>query len=273
MNARSSRFWMRLVAFGLALFAAPAWSGVVVNVVGDKAIAQINLLGVGADFSLTFDQPQNLSVASLGLSARLVSPLDPALRARLPDSRLGVPLGLPLLITVDPPAAGGLSFKNVTQVELHTHLLPFSVSTPLRIYRAHAGGQFYDITDDVQPGSVRTRGRTGDFSDFLILIDLIPLSESAADRYEYLEQSLLAVADGTVRAQLQADLATSESAFTAGNYAGARAALTTFQDRVRSNAGTTIPNQWRAARDLTNVAGDLLTEAGSLNYLLVRLGG
>jgi hypothetical protein len=258
---------------GLVLFSAPAWSLVLVGVRDNQAVAEINLLGTSADLTLTFDQPQNLSVGSLGLSARLVNPLDPALVARLPDSRLGVPVGLPLLITVDPPASGGLAFRNVVDVDLHTHLLPFTVNTPLRLYRAHGGGQFYDITSDVLKGSVRTRGRTGDFSEFLILVDLIPLPESAADRYEYLQQSVLAVANSTVRTQLQADLAASESAFEAGDYAGARAALAAFETRVRNNAGITIPNRWRAARDLQNVAGDLLTEAGSLNYLLTRLGG
>jgi hypothetical protein len=265
--------WARWLLVLVGLFSAQAWAQVVVTVSGNQAVAQIDLLGIGADFSLTFDQPQNLSVSSLGLKANLVDPLDPALRARLPDSRLGVPLALPLMISVEPPADGGLAFSNVVQVELHTHRLPYSASSPLRLYTAHQGGKFYDITDDIRSGSVRVRGRTGDFSDFLILVDPIPLTESADDKYAFLEASVLAVPDAAVRGQLQSDLAASRSAFAAGNYATARTALDTFEARVRSNAGTAVPNRWRAARDLDNVAGDLLTEAGSLRYTLVRLGG
>jgi hypothetical protein len=263
--------WLLLVL--LALFAAQASSQVSVTVKGDEARAQINLLGIGAEFSLVFDQPENLSVQSLGLGARLINPLDPALRARLPDSRLGVPLALPLLITVNPPAARGLAFSNVVDVELHTHLLPYSIASPLRIYKARPGGPFHDITSDVLPGSVRTRGRTGGFSEFLVLVDLIPLPESAAHKYDILDESVLAVVHPALRAQLQADLAASRSAWTGGDLPAARSALDLFEKRVRSEAGVGIPNRWRAQRDLDNVAGDLLTEAGALRYVLVRLGG
>ena len=69
--------------------------------------------------------------------------------------------------------------------------------------------------------------------------------------------------------QLQA----SRSAHEAGNQAAARGALDAFEQRVVTHAGSAIPNRWRAQRDLDNVAGDLLTEAGSLRYTLARLGG
>lgn len=262
--------WLLLL---LVLVAFQASAQIQVTVTGNQALAKVNLLGIGADFSLTFDQPQNLNVASLGLKAKLINPLDPALRARLPDSRLGVPLALPLMISVEPPASRGLAFSNAVELELHTHLLPFSTTSPLRLYTAHAGGKFYDVTSSISPGSVRVRGRTGGFSDFLILVDPIPLLESASGKYDFLQASVLAVPDAAVRSQLQADLAASRSAYDARNYAGAKSALNTFENRVRTHAGTAIPNRWRAQRDLDNVAGDLLTEAGSLRYVLVRLGG
>ena len=37
----------------------------------------------------------------------------------------GLDVALPLIISVDPPAKHGLAFSNVTEIELHTHLLPF----------------------------------------------------------------------------------------------------------------------------------------------------
>ena len=140
--------WLLLL---LVLVAFQASAQIQVTVTGNQAVAKVNLLGIGADFSLTFDQPQNLNVASLGLMAKLINPLDPALRARLPDSRLGVPLALPLMISVEPPASRGLAFSNAVELELHTHLLPFSTTSPLRLYTAHAGGKFYDVTSSISP--------------------------------------------------------------------------------------------------------------------------
>jgi hypothetical protein len=244
-----------------------------IEVIGNRVVAEIIVLGVGADFSLTFDQPQNLSIASLGLGVQLVNPLDPALRARMPDSASNLAVALPLMIKVEPPAARGLAFSNVVELELHTHLLPFSPSSPLRLYKASAGGQFYDITNDIQSGSVRVRGRTGGFSDFLIVVDLNPISESAEDKFAFLDESVLAVPDAPLRALLQTDLETARTAYDGDDFAAARVATEQFETRVRANAGTLIPNRWRAQRDLDNVAGDLLTEAGSLRYALIRLGG
>jgi hypothetical protein len=244
-----------------------------ITINGNEVSASINILGIGADFALRFEQAKNLNLFSLGLSVQVINPLDPALLARLPDGDLlSIPLALPLMISVDPPAKGGLSFANAVEVELHTHLLPFAINSPLRIYKAEPGGMFYDITDDIRSGSVRARGRTGGFSDFLILVDLTPRTVAADEKYEYLEQTLLGVPDDAVRKALQTDLAASRSAFDAGNYAGARATLILFEDRVRRHAGTAIPNRWRAQRDLDNVAGELLSEASSLRFALGRIG-
>lgn len=285
---------MRTFLLGLALISASAWGQVKpadsnqpavadaklsadtmqVTVSGNQALASIDLAGVQAELSLTFEQPENLSVAALGISARLIDPLDPQLLARLPDSQmLSIPVALPLLISVEPPTAGGLAFSNVVEVEIHTHLLPFAVDSPLRLYKAPKGGRFYDITTDIRPGSVRERGRTGGFSDFLILVDLTPSRDAAEAKYDFLDQRLLSVSHSSTRSQLQADLAASRTAFAGGNYAAANTAMAGFESRVRQSAGNTIPNGWRAQRDLDNIAGDLLSEAGSLRFNLGRLGG
>lgn len=255
--------------------ASDAARGVIdVTIVGNRVIAKIDLLVLGVELILDFEQPLNLTAPNLGIGAALVDPLDPAFLARLPDpDLLSVPL--PLMISVEPPADGGLAFSNAVGVELHTHLLAFELNSPFRLYKAPAGGVFHDITSDVLPGSVRTRGHTGGFSDFLILTDLFPAyAEEAADKYLFLDTR---VATGAISAKargvLQSDLAASRTAFDAGNYASARSALSTFVVHVKSFAGFDVPNRWRSARDLDNVAGDLLGEAGSLDFSLRRLGG
>jgi hypothetical protein len=244
-----------------------------IQISGNRVTASISLLGLGLDVTIDFENAQNLTVPSLGLSVALINPLDPALLARLPGGGLvSVPLALPLMISIRPPVAGGLSFTNTALIELHTHLLPFAVGTPLRLFKSPDGGLFTDITEDVLPGSVRTRGRTGGFSDFLIVADLRDHAEVADDRYLFLAARLAnpGIAPAT-RLALETQLATSRSAFDVANYPNASAALLTFESMVRSAAGSAVPNRWRSARDLDNVAGDLLGESSSLRFTLGRL--
>jgi hypothetical protein len=148
-----------------------------------------------------------------------------------------------------------------------------SVGTPLRLFKSPDGGPFNDITEDVLPGSVRTRGRTGGFSDFLIVTDLRAHADVADDKYLFLVARLAnpAIAPAT-RLRLETLLASSRSAFDAADYAGARAALLDFESAVRTAAGGAVPNRWRSARDLDNIAGDLLGESASLRFTLAGCG-
>lgn len=253
-----------------------------VTVAGTRAVASVSIsvpgLGlVSIDAIFDFDNPQNLTPTSLGVSVGLTSPL--ALLGRIDFTR--VSLALPVMITVEPPAAQGLAFDNAVAVELHTEALSFSLGSPLRLYKAPIGGTFFDITDDVLSGSVRTRGRSGEFSQFLIVTDLLQLASPpaayAADaRAKYLFLAARLQSPGVsakARAVLETDLAASRVAYDAGDYVLARAGIATFGARVRSFRPADVPNRWRAARDLDNVAGSLLGEASSLDFTLRRLGG
>ena len=124
-----------------------------------------------ADLSLRFDSATGLSAANLGIKAETISVNNPALLARLPSSLTSIPAALPLLVTIEPPATGTLSQRRVTHVELHTHALAYAAGSPLRLFKAQIGGPFRDITESVQPGSVRTRGTTPGWSQFLVLVD------------------------------------------------------------------------------------------------------
>jgi hypothetical protein len=263
-----------VLLLALALPAAPAAAQVTVSVSGNTATAQVSLAGgYGADFTLAFQNAQNLSASSLGISASVVNPLDATLLARLPTGAgLSIPAAFPVMISVSPPALGGLSFTNGVAVEIHTHNLTFTQNSPFRIYKAPAGGKFYDITGDVLAGSVRTRGTTGGFSDFLIVVDTGSLDDNAEDKYDYLDaRTDTNSVSSTARAALLADLASSKSAYDQGNYALAKTRLDTFRSDLLGYAGNGVPNVWRAARDLDNVAGDLLAESAALQFTLGRL--
>ena len=226
-----------------------------------------------AELLLEFDAVENLCADSLGVSVALVDPFDPAFRARLP-TEAHVPLALPLVVRVEPPPAsscGTLAFERTVRAELHTHLLPYSVDSPLRLYKAPLDGAFRDITASVEPGSVRTGGRTGGFSEFVVVLELLPSAAAAATNYDAIAARATGAAIApALRAELLADLAASRAAFDANDRAGAIAALDAFAARVAGASPAELPDRWRATRDLDNVAGDLAGDAASLRYALTR---
>jgi hypothetical protein len=181
----------RFVAACLALLLpfAAARAQVVVTVNGNVAHADITLVnGVNTyegEVTITFDSPVNLTAQSLNLTAQVVSPSDPNLVNRLPSGTVVDP-AFPVLISVEPTVIerifasgmesnetgdGNLRFVNAYDMEVHTHELVFVPGTPYRVFKAPANGAFFDITADVTNGSVRGRGRSGGFSQFLLVKD------------------------------------------------------------------------------------------------------
>jgi hypothetical protein len=218
-----------------------------------------------ADLNLQFDSATGLTVANLGIKAETINVGDPALLARLPSSLTSIPGALPLLVTIEPPVSGTLSQRRVTHVELHTHALPYVAGSPLRLFKAQLGGPFRDITESVQPGSVRTRGTTPGWSQFLVLVDVRPTGSVITEKFAYL-QAQLNLLSPTEKAPLQVHLNNAQSAVAAGDYAGAAVALDSFRARVAQRSGTYIPDVWRSARDVHNSAGELLAAANTLDF-------
>jgi hypothetical protein len=246
-------------------------SGPTVTVEGNRASVTLAAGGVSLDLTLEFEQVVGLTPASLGISARVVDPLE--LVGRLPDATLtSLPAGFPLLVSIEPPAAGGLSFSGLTTVDVHTHDLAFTADSPLRLFKAPAGGAFADITESIGMGSYRARGSTGGFSQFLIIADLRATSDVVEGKLDQLDGLLAANAGAipaAVRSELEAQLADARADWNGGDVRGASDAVGGFADAVKTaaNAGA-IPNVWRSARDLTNVAGTLRAGAGTLRFSL-----
>ena len=105
-----------------ALASAQATLPVLVDASGNDASIVIgDPLNPLADVTLAFQDATGLSPASLGVSVQQVSLSDASLLARLPDASLtALPAALPLLITIEPPADGGLRFRNTGRLEIHT---------------------------------------------------------------------------------------------------------------------------------------------------------
>ncbi|HXT19659.1 MAG TPA: DUF6689 family protein [Thermoanaerobaculia bacterium] len=263
------------LAIALLVLTAPASAqlggGPPVTIDGNSASVTLSAGGVSVDLKLTFEQVVGLTAANLGISARVATPTE--LVGRLPDASLtSLPAGFPLMVTVEPPSSGGLSFSGITNVEVHTHDLSFVADSPLRLFKAPVGGAFTDVTESMGMGSYRARGSTGGFSQFLIVADLRDESsvvEQKLDRLDALFAASTSKIAPALRGDLQSALNTIRAAWNSGDVRAAITAAQTFSDAVKvaANAGS-VPNVWRSARDLDNVAGNLRAAAGTLRFSL-----
>ena len=268
----------RKIAIAMALLAClwmrPASAQnlpVQVVVSGDVATAIVgDPLSPLANVTLTFDGASGLSASSIGLTAKLVDPLSAALLSRLPNSLLNqIDAAFSLLLTIEPPLLGGLSFRTV-RVEVHTHALSYSPGSSYRLFKAPLVGLFRDITDEIAPGSVRARGTTGGFSVFLVLADLRTTSSVVASKIALLRLRTLTL-PWSERLPFFALIDDVEDAVDDEDYAAAIAAVDQIASRADARAGTYLADEWRATRLADNQAGDLIAGAATLKFSIAYL--
>ncbi|AXK73542.1 hypothetical protein DWG18_03885 [Lysobacter sp. TY2-98] len=265
---------VRLFIFALLAVAAPFASAqslpVQVGVQGNVATVVIGPSAAPlADMTLTFDSPHALTAANLGISAQTVSLTDPQLLARLPGTLASLDSSFPLMVTVEPPA-GGLSFDRTVKVEIHTHALAYTYGSSYRLFKAPLGGAFRDITTEVAQGSVRARGTTGGFSQFLVLADVRRTGDVVDDKLERLRLRI-ATLPATEAAPLEVQRAAAAQAVADARYDDALGALDALAARVDDRAGTAIPNTWLAGGSGNNAAGDLLAGVATAKFSIAYL--
>jgi len=271
-NAVISRWLVAIVLLLCAQAASALDLPVSVNVVGNVATAQIGSpANPIAELTLSFDDASGLTPASLGIRASTVAITDATLLSRLPDPRLvRLDSALPLLVTIEPPANGGLSFRRSGRFELHTHALAYSLGSNLRVFKAPIGGQFRDTTEEIAQGSVRARSRYGGFSQFIIGADLRETSTVVAGKIAWL-RGRIASLPASEQPAFTAQLDTVESAVAHQDYATALAAIDLMSDRAQARAGNGLLDEWRATRDADNQAGELLAGAATLKFSVAYL--
>lgn len=262
----------KAVLFAVALLVAPAlWAQGIVDpvVTGDTLTAGIALPGgIGADLTVAFENVVGLTPDAVGLSVRLTSLTD---LLGLLGLSLSLPGAFPVLLAIEPPASGGLSFSGTVSVSLHTHNLPFVANSPLRLFKSSGGLKFEDVTEETGMGSYRVRGTSGGFSLFLILVDLRPIDTVITKKFDQLaallDQHEAQIAPA-VLTQLDDQLAAARDAYRRRSYVTAIQRTEAFAAYVAAHSGAEIPNVWRSTGDLTNVAGALRAAAGTLRFSL-----
>ena len=121
-------------------------------------------------------------------------------------------------------------------------------------------------------GSYRARGSSGGFSQFLIVADLRSDSDVVERKLDALDAAFAKGAGAipaSVRGVLQSSLGSIRTAWNGGDVRGAISAAESFAAAVKTAADAgSVPNVWRSARDLDNVAGNLRSAAGTLRFSL-----
>ena len=265
--------WLAATALLLASSAATAQSlPVSVAVSGNVATVQVGDPRTPlAEVTLTFDDATGLTASSLGLSAKLVDASDPTLLARLPDPTLTrLDSALPLMITVEPPATGGLSFRRSGRFELHTHALAYSLGRNFRVLKAPVGGKFRDTTEEIAQGSVRARSRYGGFSQFLVVSDLRQSSAVISEKIASL-RTRVSTLPSAEQPAFTADLDAIESALAKADYTNALTAVDLVSQRALARDGHGLLDEWRATRDADNQVGELLAGAATLKFSIAYL--
>jgi hypothetical protein len=264
---------------------ASAGGSVVVTITdGRKAKADITLPNPNggnytAEFEIEFERDglQNLTVECLGLTADVLDAAEQAdVNGRLPHAtHQQVDTAFPVRVTVEPPPACGLTFRNGYDVTFETDDLVYQPNSVYRLFKAPIGGLFHYVTGSVTQGSVRSRGRTGAFSEFVIAKDTSPnFPADCNDEYETLGQRIAtATMSPTARRTLEVDLERSRAAYIGGNYAVAIDLLAAFDAHCVEFGGDGLPNQWRSTRDLDNVEGDMVGHTDNLRFMMGRLNG
>jgi hypothetical protein len=179
----------------------------------------------------------------------------------------------PVRVTVEPPAGCGLAFNDQYEVSLDTADLVYTPPSKYRLMKAPLGQNFQYVTGDVTSGSVRSRGSSGGFSEFVMVLDNGQLySIDCETEYDTLQTRLdAAQMSPTARQSLQIDLARSRAAYDARNYADAIAMLAVFDGHCVEFGGSGLPNRWRSTRDLDNVEGDMVGRTDNLRFMMGRL--
>lgn len=269
-NVSAIIWWMLLVLFAPVAMAQS--QPVQISISGNTATAII-----GAPFQpiaevvLEFENPGGLTASSLGISANLVGLSDPALLARLADVELNQLDGaFPLLVTIEPPSTGGLTFRTV-RVEIHTHALVYSLGSSYRLFKAPLNGPFVDITDEIAKGSVRARGTTGGFSQFLVLTDLRDTDTAIASKIQGLRARVAALPVAE-RGAFGSLVDSVETKVASAQYDAAVVDTRLIARHARDRAATgAISDEWRATRDVRNLAGDLIAGAATLEFSIAYL--
>lgn len=243
-----------------------------IEIHGNQYIARISTANnFEAELVITFESPDLLlAVTSLDVSATEVVPT--SLQARLPPG-VFLPARFPVVIQVDQGSdlLTAVTFDNGYSVALRTPDLELRSYSPYRLFKAHNGGAFEDLTSSIGLGSYRARGTSGSFSEFVIAADMRPQGQILEQKYQDIQTVLddengVGITAGTYNV-LNGELGASYSAFQAANLPLAVDNAEAMLGTIDAESGISIEASYDGGADVS-LAGDLTGAVESLRAAL-----
>lgn len=243
-----------------------------VTITKNKLQAKLNVTNlIALDLLVEFENSIGLSANNLDISATLVTPNDASVLDRLNSNDINLISTFPVVVSITPKADSGFAFEGLATVEIYTKAVDYNAAMPARLFRSHANGDFEDITSMVSAGSIRARGSTGSFSDFMILLDQRSHAQKIDDTYAQLSQLVSQHSDllsPVLATALQASLHNLQSTLFAADYVAALTLVDDLITLVENASNEQITTVWRSSNDLINMQGELLTYLKTLRYSL-----
>ncbi|XLP06719.1 DUF6689 family protein [Alteromonas marina] len=229
---------------------------------------------IEVDLSVEFENSIGLNANNIEITAELLDPTDLTITSRLPSVLTSAVSGFPVLVSISPKPDAGFGFEGLATVELYTKAIHYTPTIPWRLFTSHNGGAFEDITVLMSSGSIRARGSTGQFSDFIILLDNRPSTTVINDKVASLSTTVNDNRDEIaplLEAAIDSGINDIQSALAINDDDAALTAVDSLITLVDSASGSQIADVWRSSGDLVNVKGLLLTQLQTLRFSLRTL--
>lgn len=243
-----------------------------VSISGNTLQAKLQVTGlIAVDLVVEFENSIGLSADNIDISATLVDVNSSSVTNRLDSTEIQAIPSFPVIVSISPKAASGFGFEGLASVEIYTKAVDYNAAMPARLFRSHDNGKFEDITTMVSAGSIRARGNTGSFSDFMILLDQRSDADMLEDTFTQLNQLFNLQAElisPILATSLQTGLNSLQQALIIANYTTALEVTEELIDITQNASGDEISNVWRSSNDLINMQGELLTYLKTLRYSL-----
>lgn len=247
----------------------------ILNVDNNRIQAKLSLTSlIEVDLTIEFENSIGLHANNFDITAELLDPSDLVITDRLPSLLTSATSGFPVLVSISPKADSGFGFEGVAMVELYTKALHYTPTIPFRLFTSHADGTFEDITTLTSSGSLRARGSTGRFSDFIILLDTRAPSAVISEKVSNISQTFNSNRTDIsllLQGVLDSGINDIQNALAVDDDAAALTAVDSLIAVVENASGSEIPDVWRASDDVVNVKGNLLTQLQTLRFSLRTL--
>jgi hypothetical protein len=223
------------------------------------------------DLVVEFEKSIGLSANNIEITASLIDIDSSFVTNRFNVNDLKVIPSFPVIISISPKVNSGFGFEGLASVEIYTKSIDYNVAMPARLFRSHDNGNFEDITSMVSAGSIRARGNTGSFSDFMILLDERSNTDMIEATFSQLSQLLNQHSDKislVLGMSIQTSINILQHALLMTDFATALELTESLISITESATGDQMSNVWRSSNDVINMQGELLTRLKTLRFSL-----